>query len=421
MTSKFSTLSKRLLNLAGANELSRDFLYLTLVHVLYMLGLGLSSVFVSVFLFKMNGNDYVLTARYSAYLYLFEAITFTVCIIAYKFTSVINCMKLGLVLYAAGYIMLLVFADNVRDYYILIAFILSSGAAFYWSGHYILLRQHTTITNRQLGFGFLGIWVYVVSVIVSPISGFITGTFSDMTGYIIIFAITIGSFIISMLYLKEVNCERIVGYKINLSKAYKLAFKSKGALCVFISEFLRGTFDGTTAYYTPILLYSITSNEIVLGISLMLKHIFSIGSCVMMKKIKNTKQRFMSAMIPLCIELILLVVLIVTLESSLGKTLVFIFSAGYVLISLLLNNLSQIPLFDVMTIMKKQLNSEYEFLPIRQMFFSVGRLVGIVILLVDPSNSLYCLCALIGFGILSFFGAILCNHGAKLLSNEDIH
>lgn len=84
--------SRKIISLLGGDGIGHEFQIVTLVHVLFMLGIGLSSVFVSVFLFKMNGSDYVLTAKYNAFLFLFESFTFLLCLIVYKKFTVIRTM-----------------------------------------------------------------------------------------------------------------------------------------------------------------------------------------------------------------------------------------------------------------------------------------------------------------------------------------
>ena len=107
--------SNRFITFLGGDGLNHNFMLTTAVHVLMVLGAGLSSVFVSVFLFKMNNSDYILTAKYNAYMFFFEIITFILCIFFYKITSIINTLRLGLLFYSLCYVVLLIFRNNLVD------------------------------------------------------------------------------------------------------------------------------------------------------------------------------------------------------------------------------------------------------------------------------------------------------------------
>ena len=406
------------ISMLGGDNLSRDFMYTTLVHVLLMLATGLSSVFISVFLFKMNNSDYILTAKYNTYWFFFETITYLICLLFYKSLSLIRTMQLGLIFYSISYIFLLIFRNNIADYYIIVAFLTAMGSALYWSGYYLLISQHTTLYNRQQALGFNGVCCYIVSVIASPISGFITTSMEGMSGYIVIFSITIITFIIAALISTKISCTSNKGYKINFLSSFKYVITNKATLYTYSSEFVRGIHEGITYHYTTILLFSVTSNELVLSIALTIKNLSLILSSNYTKKIKSQKQRLLSAIIPIFFELLLVFFIIKTLDTSISVTLIFIYCSTYVIVNILQTNLSQIPLFESMILLKKHCKTDFEFMSIRQIFFSSGRMFGVMSLIFIPIDPIYALIVIFISIILSIFGSLLCHRGAKLISKE---
>ena len=413
--------SNRFITFLGGDGLNHNFMLTTAVHVLMVLGAGLSSVFVSVFLFKMNNSDYILTAKYNAYMFFFEIITFILCIFFYKITSIINTLRLGLLFYSLCYVVLLIFRNNLVDYYILVAFLSALGAGLYWSGHYILLKQHSETSTRQRAVGFLGISCYIVSMIVAPISGFLTKYLPDISGYICIFAITIISFLSAAYISRNIECKSTAGYKINLINSLKYVLSNKGTFLVFSSEFIRGFRDGITFYYVIILLYSVTSNEFIIGLSLMFKNFSSIFSYFYIKSIKTNTQRTISTALSIVLEITLLILIMCNLNTDMGSFIIFLYSFLYVLVSILSVNNSQIPLFDAMTLLVKHCKTDYEFVAVKQLFLNSGRTLGIVLILLLPTNPIYALLLIIFTSFLSLSATFLCGIGSKIISQEVIY
>ena len=411
----------RFISFLGGDGLNHNFMLTTSVHVLLVLGTGLSSVFVSVFLFKMNNSDYILTAKYNAFMFFFEILTFISCIFFFKFTSIINTLRIGLFFYALCYVVLLVFRNNLVDYYILVAFLSAMGAGLYWSGHYIILKQHTQTNTRQRALGFLGISCYIVSMIAAPISGFLTHYLPGITGYISIFIITIIAFLSATFISKNIECSSTKGYTINLFDSFRYVLGNKGTFFVFSSEFVRGLRDGITFYYVTILLYSATSNEFIIGVSLMLKNFSSIFSYFYIKSIKTNTQRTISTALSIVLEIVLLVIIIFNLNTNIGSFIIFLYSFLYVLASILSINNSQIPLFDAMTLLVKHCKTDYEFVAIKQFFLNSGRTLGIVIILFLPTPPIYAIIAIIFTSFLSLLATFLCGKGSKIISKEVTH
>ena len=171
-------------------------------------------------------------------------------------------------------------------------------------------------------------------------------------------------------------------------------------------------------YYIIILLYSVTSNEFILGLSLMLKNIVSILSYSITKNMTNSKQRLRASIIPLILETILVLVLILNLDTLLAAIIIFIYSFMFVVTTILLNNLSQIPLFDSMTLLAKHCKTDYEYMSIRQMFLNIGRAIGIYMIISLPTDPIYALGVIILSNVFALLGAFLCNKGSKIILNE---
>ncbi|MFI3226793.1 MAG: MFS transporter [Clostridia bacterium] len=418
MKKKFIKLYDKFMSASGGLGLSREFKVVTFVHVLLMLGISLSSVFISVFLFKMNGSDYVLTAKYNAYLFFFEGLTFILCLYFYKYLSVVKTMQIGLCVYSLSYIILLIFRNDIINYYIIVAALSSTGAGLYWTGYYLMTNVHTTPENRQRALGFNGICCYIVSIIASPISGFITSTFEGMTGYIIVFGVTIIAYLIAAFYIKDVPYISTERYNFNFHNSFKYILKTKATRLIYISETFRGIRLGMTFYYTPILLYSITSNEFILGIALMLKNLSSILSCNYMKTIKTAHRRFVSTAILLGIEIVTLFILIANRETNLMVYLAFFYCSFYVIVEIIGMNLSQIPLFETMILLKRHCGTDREFMGVRQLLFNGGRTFGVIVLLFLPTEPIYQLIAICTSSVVAFIAACICNKGAKLVSEE---
>lgn len=409
-------LTQKLIATLGGEGLSDDFLRLTAVHVLLMLGTGLSSVFTSVFLFKMNNSDYVLTAKYTAFMFGFEIFGFILCLYAYKYFSVAKTMQIGLCLLSFAYMVLLILRNNLIDYYILIAALVALGAGFYWFGLNLLMKNYTNTINRQQAVGFNGTCCYIISVIASPISGFITNAFDGITGYIVVFSVTIFAYGLAAYIINGLPNDGT--YHPQFKKVSFYILHNKAIFPIYLSDFYRGLHIGMTYYYTPILLYSLTSNEFILGIALMLKQLSAIVTCHCMRNLKNLKQRFLATFIPYLIELCVLFVMIATTESSFMVYFAFFYCSFYNLTDILSSNFTQMPLYESTLLLTRDCGGDREFMPFKQIFLNSGRVVGIVIMLLLPTTANYQISALAITTVLAIVGLEVCHTGAKRLARE---
>lgn len=411
-----SKILKKCISLLGGDDLGRHFLILTAVHVLLMLGIGLSSVFTSVFLFKMNNSDYALTAKYTAYMFAFEMITFIICLYFYKYFSIAKTMQAGLWIYSFSYIVLLLLRNNLIDYYILVAGLVALGAGFYWFGYNLLLKNYTTSENRQKALSFNGTCCYIVSIIASPISGYVTSSFDGMTGYIIIFTITIIAYAIGARLMRELPDDGV--YEPRFRKVSTYILKTKSIFLIYLSDFFRGLHIGMTYYYTPILLYSLTSDEFILGIALMLKQLSAIITWRCIRNLKTLRQRLLWTVIPYGVELLVLTVMMTTTKSGFMVYAVFLYCSFYNLTDILGSNFAQMPIFESTQLLRKNCGADREFMPFKQILLNTGRSLGIVIMLMLPIDAKYQIFALAATTAIAIFGTFICNAGAKQMALE---
>lgn len=410
----------RILLRLGTQGFSKNLLHFSIVQIFFIFATTLSDVFISVFLFKSGGQDFSLVAKYNLFKYLLEGIGFTLALYMSKRRNVLFCMKLGVGFYIMAYVVLLLLQGNARHYYVCIALLVGFGSGCYWMGYHTLTRRYTTVQNRQAAFGFISLTSNAIATIAPPVSGFITNAFSGISGYIIIFAVTLAMFVLTAVQSRKLTFKQGEKIEPHLLQLLRALLTYAGTRRVMLGEVLRGFRDGVVLYYLNVLVYYASSSELYVGICLALKNLLMILAYAFVKRLHTTKARFLAAVISGVIEIIFLCGLLSTglFHDGMSSVMIMIYSVIYIVYYVLAYNHGQLAVYDTMEWAGRIRNTDYEMVTIRHYFAETGRIFVMILLISLPTNPLYGVILLLVGGVSTIASAFVYRSGSDRIHRD---
>lgn len=180
---------------------STELKYYLLMNALFSFGTGLSGVFQSVFLWKLD-KTYSLLAYYSLYWSVAIIISFGLCAWIARKTSPMITMRFGFVFYLITYLIMLFFHDTLSEHIILLGISNGLAMSLYYVGMHMAVLDLTTNDKRDQFLYIQGILFTIGGIIAPLLSGLLISQFQGMVGYYVVFIATcvflFFSFIVSL-------------------------------------------------------------------------------------------------------------------------------------------------------------------------------------------------------------------------------
>lgn len=260
---------------------------LLILSTLFTFAMGLSNIFVNVFFWRQT-NDFKVIVIYNMTHYVVIPMIFILGGIIAKKKNGIWPMRLGLLAYALFFCFILLIGGKGTIYIYLLGVLHGIGSGFYWLAFNTLCFDYTDITNRDTFNGFNGSFSGVASAAAPITSAFIISAFEGMTGYRIVFSITLIIFIILVVISLTLKCKNYSG-----SINYKVAFSKNGEewSIVRLANTFWGMRDVIIVFVVNILIMETTGSELSLGKLTLIASLISSASYVLVQKIVKPPYR----------------------------------------------------------------------------------------------------------------------------------
>ncbi len=270
--------------------MSRKAKILLIISGLFTLSMGLSNVFVNIFLWKKS-SDFIIIAKYNLMHYIFLPFSFLAAGWLSKKKNGVWALRIGVVLFILFFLLILLFRDNVLEYIYPIGILYGIAAGFYWLSFQVLTFDFTSTNNRDTFYGFNGCICGVANAIAPITAAYIIESNKNMMGYSIVFSISLVLFIILTLVSLILR-----------SKGYGDKFEFKRILSKNSDEwnYLRksivawGLRDVVIYFLIVILVYKTTGSEIALGKLTLIASLISSIAYVSEQKLIKPKRRLFS-------------------------------------------------------------------------------------------------------------------------------
>lgn len=346
---------------------------LLVISSLFAFSMGLSSIFINVFFWRET-NNLIVIATYNLIINLITPITFAFAGILSKKKNGIWSLRLGLLIYALFFALILYIGNKGTIYIYSLGIISGIAAGFYWLPFNVLCCDFTSINNRDtfngLNGGFSGL-----AAIIGPIAAaVIINGFKGLTGYRIVFTITCVIFILLVLISAVFKCN---DYSDKID--YKRAFGGNNENWRIIrkSTFFRGLRDSVMMFLINILAIEVFKRELTLGIFALVASLITSFSYVLVQKIIKPPHRRLAILIGIIGSFLAVWPLIINIKYStlFMYAIIEAFCLPFFLIQL------SSATFNVIDNAKEE-NSRIEYMINRDIVLNGGRAISVSVLII---------------------------------------
>jgi len=292
--------------------MSRKAKILLIVSCLFTLAMGLSNVFVNIFLWKKS-SSFIIIAKYNLMHYVFLPFSFVAAGWLSKRKNGIWALRAGIVLFTLFFVSILLLRNYVIKYIYPLGILYGIAAGFYWLSFQVLTFDFTSTNNRDTFYGFNGCICGIANAIAPFTAAFIIEKNQNTTGYIIVFSISLALFIIlilvSLMLHSEHYGDKLLFKKIISSNGFEWSNFRKSIAAW-------GLRDVVILFLVSILIYKATGSEMAIGKISLITSLVSSAAYVSEQKLIKPKHRIFS----LCLGAIFMFVAILGIVIKISYT-----------------------------------------------------------------------------------------------------
>jgi MFS transporter, YQGE family, putative transporter len=387
----------KLKRLIGDIDLTRDFKFLLLIGGLYSLSTALSNTFVNIYLWKQSGQFSDL-GLYNLSVVVLQPITFIIAgRWAKKFDRVIV-LRIGVTFLAMFYLSVLFFREHASDFLLLLGSLLGMGYGFYWLAYNVLTFEITEPETRDFFNGFLGVLTSVGGMIGPIAAGFIISRLQNMTGYTIVFGISLSLFSLAV-FLSFFLKRRPAQGKFWFQRIITERNHNFNWRMITNAHFFQGLREGTFVFVISVFVFLSTGSELALGtFGLINSGISFLAYYFVSRKLKRTQRK---KAILLGGLILYGAIFLIVFDVTFTKLLIYAGTIALAYPLLLVPYMSMT--YDVIGRGWNAAEMRIEYIVVREIYLNSGRFVSILSFLVavtffDEQKSIPILLLILGAG-----------------------
>jgi YQGE family putative transporter len=245
-------------------KLSPDAVISLVIHWFFQFGASMSGVFLNLYLWRLTESLWI-NGMYSIIVFVVTPIAFAIGGKLAKKKDRLFTFRLGIMLIALFYLMVVIFQEKVVQFFYLFALFNGFAASFYWTGYLTIMYDVSTDQNR-IRYLAINMIVFTSAGLIGPaLAGFIIVQFEGLSGYIITFALAFVMFLITTVIsfrLKTVKTHhkayylRLMGLILSKNKRFHRAL---------YGYVIFGTLQGIMIFLPNILLFQVLQQEDLVG------------------------------------------------------------------------------------------------------------------------------------------------------------
>jgi MFS transporter, YQGE family, putative transporter len=260
------------------------------VSALFTLAMGLSNVFVNLFLWKKT-NNFVAVAEYNLMHYIFVPFTFLFAGWLSKRKNGIWSLRLGIMFFILFFVLILWSGDRAAGYIIPLGILFGIAAGFYWLAFHVLCFDFTDTNNRDTYNGYSGVIGGICGAIAPLTSAYIISRLGGIRGYSIVFTLSLVLFVVLILVSLLLRSEQY-GSKLDFQHCFGRCSGEWGTLRV--STVIWGLRDVIMGFIITILVYKVSGSELTIGKLALLASVISSATFWAEQKLIKPKRRLIS-------------------------------------------------------------------------------------------------------------------------------
>jgi MFS transporter, YQGE family, putative transporter len=363
-------------------KLNREAWVLQGVSGLHAFSFALSNAFVNVFLWKINHNLFKI-AWYNLSNYVAIAITFILAGLITKRVDRVISIRIGVALQALFYLTVLLLDTKAINYVVPLGFFLGLGNGFFWMSFNVLYFEISERDNRDVMNGINGFITSLSGMIAPLISGFIITRVDHFLGYRIIFGISLGIFVLSVVVSFWLKLRKAEG-KFRLGEVIAVSFQPKtNWFWVQLSSLFQGLREGVFLFFTGLLVYFITKNELTLGTYFTSASVVSLISYLLLGKFLRPAWRVNAVLV----ATVMMGLLIIPFLLYWNTWTVMLYGIGLYLFYPFYYAPTISIAYDVIGEHKEAVELRVEYVVAREIMMNIGRLISLIIFMIILANT----------------------------------
>jgi MFS transporter, YQGE family, putative transporter len=361
--------------LLGDIELTKDLALLLIIGGLYSLSIALSNTFVNIYLWKQSGELADL-AMYNLSIVVAQPLTFILAGRWAKKVDRVIVLRIGVIFLALFYVTVLLVGTKASDFLLLLGVLLGIGYGFYWLAYNVLTFEITEPETRDFFNGFLGILGSVGGMIGPIAAGFIISRLEKLTGYTVVFGLSLGLFSIAVLlsfFLKRRPAhgkywfQRIIAERKN----------DKNWRMVTNAHFFQGMREGVFVFIVSVFVFIATDSEMALGTYGLINSGISFLAYYFVSRMLKKEHRKKAILVGGII--LFLAIFLLVFQVSYFRLLLYaaLIAVAYPLLLVPYASMT----YDVIGRGWKAAEMRIEYIVVRELFLNLGRVASILLFL----------------------------------------
>jgi YQGE family putative transporter len=238
--------------------------WLLVISGIFALSVGLSNTFVNVYLWKVD-HSYLPIGWYNLAVYTLMPLAFVAAGWLCGRWNASWTLRIGVGLHAAFYLLALIGGTALAARPIVLGMVMGMAAGFYWLSFNYLSLQMTRDGRRDRFYGSNGALTAVAGMVAPLASGYLIShedRFGGLSGYHIIFGISLGLFVLAIVVSLKLRVEG--GGRLQLGRMLK-AIRRRSWRSILAGCSVYGLREGVFLFLIGLLMYIATGSELKLG------------------------------------------------------------------------------------------------------------------------------------------------------------
>lgn len=373
---------RKTVDVLGLDLLSKQYATLALNYIFLMVYYTIETVFVNTLIYRVTDGNMNSVLLYRGLAYLFSAVGMNICSAFARIITPTRAIKAAGLLYVLLFGLMFGWMDHLENLMYYIGSLAGLAMGFYWSGHNVLLTLYTTPRNRAVGIGITGIISGVMNLTLPLIFGFVLQWMPGMTGYRVVFGVAIATILAQFYQMNRLTPVERKHRRRDYPFVLKLVMRKLSLRVMFLFEFFRGIREGAFTFFLNMLLFSLVTDEALVGFNSFLTGVFSILAAWVFGRIVTAQRRVKLALLSIGI----IFVGCIGLLFHLSVVTVLVFGAINTFLAYFFNNIGTHICYDAMSENESLRSIITELTGLREAAMGAGRITGLVILACFPKH-----------------------------------
>ena len=347
-----------------------------------------------------------------------QPIAMIAAVVMVRKSSAIRAQQIGLGMIAMINIYLFAAVTSASEHIFLISALQSAANGFFFTTYACQLINYTTNENRDKAVGLMSLISNALSLAFSMGSSVLFAVYPGEEGYRIIFllssVISLAAFAVSfrLAPLTTVSSDRTLYYRY----AHRILWQNRWARDSMLVSAIDGMRVGLMAFFLNILLYSMVDSEALVGLNTFLTTLCGIVAYGVYARVVHVETRYRSAQW----SIIAMIIATVALRAAMHPAGIIAYAAIHAALAPFYST----PLVNTYwTVLEKlpELNCcRPETHAAREVYYAVGRIVGVVPTMLLPATSSGAVLALLCLTGMQYLGLLLSKSIMRDLDNAPL-